>query len=235
MGKTQTMTYTGEEITLTDMTISGGGLITGHTHNVAYNASGTEVGEYNGTITPVESVVIKDGEGTDVTSDYAITTTPGALTIKKANSFTVALENASIVYDAAAHANANVCSYTAKTGVTTCEYRFDGDANWTKNLDELTQTDAGTYTINVRATNPNYEKIATTTAKLIIEKRPVTVSAWGHIGSEMYDGAEHSVSGYEIGEPSDPLYNKSWISGPSQEEAKASRTDKRPLRLCVWH
>ena len=226
MGKTQTMTYTGEEITLIDMTISGGGLITGHTHNVAYNASGTEVGEYNGTITPVESVVIKDGEGTDVTSDYAITTTPGALTIKKANSFTVALENATIVYDAAAHANANVCSYTAKTGVTTCEYRFDGDANWTKNLDELTQTDAGTYTINVRATNPNYEKIATTTAKLIIEKRPVTVSAWGHIGSEMYDGAEHSVSGYEIGEPSDPLYNKSWISGPSQEEAKASRTDK---------
>ena len=214
-GKTQTTTYTGEEIALTDTTVTG--LISGHAHNVVYKASGTDVGVYEGTITSAESVIIKDAEGNEVTEDYyPITTTPGKLTITPAKSFTVALENETVEYDGAFHANTHECVTTAKTGESTCEYQFkddvkDDEKNWTKNLGDLTQTDAGTYTINVRATNPNYTDTAKTTAKLIIEKRPVTVVVEGKKTSvKVEEGSHVYVSeGYTVVSASDPLYDVS--------------------------
>lgn len=217
-GKTQTLTYTGEEIALTDMTVSGKGLVAGHTHDdVVYSAAGTDVGEYDGVITPAESAVIKDAEENDVTMDYAITTTPGKLTITPAKSFTVTLKNETVEYDGESHANTHECETPeAKTGSTNCEYQFkddvkDDEKNWTKNLGDLTRTDAGTYTINVRATNPNYTDTAKTTAKLIIEKRPVTVVVEGKKTSvKVEEGSHVYVSeGYTVVSASDPLYDVS--------------------------
>ena len=75
--------YTGSEITINGLTVSEGedeGLVDGHTHNVEFSASGTEVGEYTGTITEVLSVVIMSGT-TDVTANYNITVVNGKLTI----------------------------------------------------------------------------------------------------------------------------------------------------------
>ena len=95
-GESAEKTYTGEEIELTEVTVSSGenaGLVTGHTHNVTYSAKGTEVGEYPGTITAKAAVVIKDAAGADVTANYEITTTPGKLTITQTEEeLTVKLE-----------------------------------------------------------------------------------------------------------------------------------------------
>ncbi|MCQ2060444.1 MAG: InlB B-repeat-containing protein [Fibrobacter sp.] len=79
-GKTATEDYTGSEIELTEVTVDG--LVDGHAHNVGYSAKGTEVGDYDGTITAVADVVINDASGNDVTKNYVITTTAGKLTVQ---------------------------------------------------------------------------------------------------------------------------------------------------------
>ena len=77
-GESATKTYTGSEITLS--TVKPDGLLDGHTHNVTYSASGTNAGEYPGTITAKDDVVIKDGE-TVVTDNYDVTVENGTLEI----------------------------------------------------------------------------------------------------------------------------------------------------------
>lgn len=89
------VTFTGkvetEVFTLSSITISGvdeEGLVSGHVDNVTFSATGTSVGEYEGTITDSTNAVIKSGKGdnaADVTANYAITTTHGALTIEPAS------------------------------------------------------------------------------------------------------------------------------------------------------
>ena len=53
-------------------------------------------------------------------------------------------------------------------------------------LSSLTKVDAGEYTIYVKGTNPNYTKTATTTAKLTITPRSITMTS--ATDSKVYDG-----------------------------------------------
>ncbi len=77
-GQSDTVTYTGSEQSITGITAAG--LLEGHTYEgLTYAAKGTNAGEYNGAFSG--TVVIKDANGTDVTENYAVTKTPGKLTI----------------------------------------------------------------------------------------------------------------------------------------------------------
>ena len=77
-GQSDTVTYTGSEQSITGITAAG--LLKGHTYEgLTYAAKGTNAGEYDGAFTG--TVVIKDANGTDVTENYAVTKTPGKLTI----------------------------------------------------------------------------------------------------------------------------------------------------------
>ena len=77
-GESKTVTYTGSEQSINGITPTG--LLEGHTYaGLTYLAKGTDAGEYNGAFTG--EVVIKDANGTDVTENYAVTKTPGKLTI----------------------------------------------------------------------------------------------------------------------------------------------------------
>ncbi len=77
-GDSNTVTYTGSEQSITGITAAG--LLKGHTYEgLTYAAKGTNAGEYDGAFTG--TVVIKDANGTDVTENYAVTKTPGKLTI----------------------------------------------------------------------------------------------------------------------------------------------------------
>ena len=181
--------YTGSEITINSLTVSSGedeGLVSGHTHNVTFSASGTEVGEYEGTITAKEDVVIKSGEA-NVTENYDITVVNGKLTITATDEeFEISLEDDEYVYDAEEHYNAKTASSTATTGTTTYSYSFEENGTYVNDLTSLTKVDAGEYTIYVKGTNPNYQNEATTTAKLIIRKRSVTLTSAD--GEKTYDG-----------------------------------------------
>ena len=76
-GETATKPYTGSEQKITGIT--PGGLLSGHTYTgLTYSAKGTNVGGYDGTF----SGTVKIMNGTvDVTGNYAVTKTPGKLTI----------------------------------------------------------------------------------------------------------------------------------------------------------
>lgn len=77
-GESKTVPYTGSEQSINGITATG--LLEGHTYSgLTYLAKGTDAGEYNGAFTG--TVVIKDANGTDVAENYAVTMTPGKLTI----------------------------------------------------------------------------------------------------------------------------------------------------------
>ncbi|MCF0145527.1 MAG: hypothetical protein HUJ73_02960, partial [Eubacterium sp.] len=209
--------YTGSEIEITDLTVSSGvnqGLVAGHKHNVEFSASGTEASAvpYTGTITAKSAVEITLADGTDVTENYDITVINGTLTINKTDEeFTVALPSDSYTYDAAPHYNKKTVSDTAKTGTTTYQYSFTKEGGYKSSLSELTKTNAGTYTIYIKATNPNYNKTAESSSSLIIEKKAITVAVAGKQVTKEYDGAEHTAEGYTLNANS-TLYDVSSVS-----------------------
>ena len=77
-GESDTKVYNGSEQSITGITVVG--LKTGHRYeNLTYAAKGTDKGEYVGAFTG--TVKILDENNVDVTENYAITQTPGKLTI----------------------------------------------------------------------------------------------------------------------------------------------------------
>lgn len=84
-GETDTRAYNGKEQQLTGITTGGSGLVEGHTHNLSYLAKGTKADSHNGAFSyasGAQAVILSGSD--DVTSNYQITETPGALVIEKA-------------------------------------------------------------------------------------------------------------------------------------------------------
>ncbi len=216
--KSETKTYNGTEQSINTVKIGELKLANNHTTNVTFLAKGTEVGNYVGTITAKDSIKIYDAENQDVTDNYQITeVVNGSLTIEKSNvDWEITLSDYTVdSYDGNAHANMNTAISKALSGTTTFSYSFEENGTYVSELTSLKKTEAGEYTIYVKATNPNYEKTATTTAKLIIKKRVITVTITGNSDSVTYDGNKHSVSGYtwESSEASDDkLYKEEDMS-----------------------
>lgn len=79
-GKSDSLTWTGDEQTITDITAPTD-LVPGHTYEggLNYVAKGTGTGSYDGVFTG--TAIIKDADGTDVTANYKVKTEPGTLTI----------------------------------------------------------------------------------------------------------------------------------------------------------
>ena len=210
-GETATKEYTGKEQELTTITVGGtDGLASGQVYEAEYSAKGTEASDtaYPGTITASDKVKIyvDKEKKVDVTSNYTITTTAGALTITKTGkNFSISLADDTYTYDASAHHNTKTPSAVksgteALTGVVSYTYSFEKEGTYTDDLSALEKTDAGTYTIYVKATNPNFTGTMETTAKLVINKRKVKFT--GESGTVTYDGKSHDLTavtpgGYE--------------------------------------
>lgn len=178
VGKTDTVTYNGSEQQLTEFALCGkdgqatdenSGLAEGHTYRLTYLAKGTEASQtpYPGTFTQVK---IFAGD-VEVTKNYEAAYFPGALTIEKTGeSWAVTLADQKCTYTGQLQYSSQKPAATAKTGQTVYEYSFREDGGYTGTLSDLAKVDADTYTIYVRASNPNYRQTAVTTAKLIIDK-----------------------------------------------------------------
>ena len=194
-GQSDTRTYTGTEIELTGITPEG--IVSGHqVHGLSYSAKGITIGEYDGAFTvDATGIRIVDGADQDVTKNYSITQTAGKLTIQASSSaWSVSMVDATpVTYDGQAHGNANVAT-TGVLGDTTFTYSFEENGTYISELSGLTKVDAGTYTIYVKATNPNYATEAKTTSKIVIKKKPVELS-WKLDGNDVdqitYTGTEH--------------------------------------------
>ena len=124
-----------------------------------------------------------------------------------------------VAYDGAAHtvtgyeASANTPLYNLATSFT-----FSGDSTATRT--ELGHEDMGIEADQFTNTNPNFKNVTfeVEDGYLYVKKRDVTVEIAGHHNSSLFDGTEHSVSGYDVN-ISDALYLESYFTFNGTAEA----------------
>ena len=212
-GESDSKPYNGELQTLTGVTVEG--LLDGHTHNVEAKAEGTDVGSYLGTITEAKDVQILAGEQ-DVTKNYAITTTPGTLTITPVTdevTVTITGNSKEKGYNGESQ---EVTGFTFKAPESVSVALKEGK------VAKASGTDAGTYPMGLKAedftvTSPNYSniKVVVNDGNLTITKQPVTFT--GESGERTYTGTAQTLTGVtQTGLLKDHTHNV---------EAKAEGTD----------
>ena len=109
--------------------------------------------------------------------------------------FTVTLEDYTCEYDGEEHYSDKtpVCVPSDETATYTFAFSFEEEGEYVEDLTSLKKTDAGEYTIYVKATNSD-GKVATAESKMIINKREVKVkvadSEAVYNGSEQYGSEE---------------------------------------------
>ena len=101
----------------------------------------------------------------------------------------VSIDSDTIVYDGKSHQLDKATSKVAKG--TTIYYRKQGSNEWTETMPSY--TDAGTYPIEVKAENANYED-SFARGTLVIRRRPVTIT--GNSDTFTYNGKEQTIEGY---------------------------------------
>lgn len=177
IGESAEKVYNGKEQEITGITVTG--LKDGHEYTgLSYRAAGKDVGGYDGAFTGEAKIV--DASGVDVTENYAITQTPGKLTITKANikdNVTLKTADEIKVYDGESHETGTATATDANNNVIKIEYSVDG-VNWTTNPSHITEKNVSKITVQVRATSEeNYTGTLKGTQILKITPRPVQVSA----------------------------------------------------------
>lgn len=198
-GKNETATYTGNEIHIVSVATPTG-LLPGCTHNVGYEVTAIDAGVYSAVMTDPSDVKILDADGHDVTANYNVTsiTLPSTgLTINpKAGSFTITLADENVPVGGSIQGTP---TSTAASGTTTFWYQVDGDGNvWKESLSDLTlPTTPGTYTINIKASNPNYTGKPTTTSKITITSKPV-VTVIAKSGTKVYNETPLTMDAYDV-------------------------------------
>ena len=189
-GESDTRTYTGQEIELTNIEQSG--LLDGHTFSgVRYSAKGTDARTepYPGTFSNTENIVIKDAAGKNVTNNYNVEYKPGALTINPIGTVTVTIKGNtdSKVYNGIEQ---SVTGYTVKISdpkYTEADFKFTGDP-------KASRTDVGTTYMGLKAEqfenkNSNFDKVTFVIENdgyVEVTPRPVTLTS--ETASKTYDG-----------------------------------------------
>ena len=182
-GESDTKVYNGSEQSITGITVAG--LKTGHRYEgLTYAAKGTDKGEYVGAFTG--TVKILDENNVDVTENYAITQTPGKLTITAYTTevvVTISGGTDTVTYDGNEH---SVNGYEIdsiqidgkdSTLYTVNDFEFTGTA-------KATGTNADKYEMGLKEsdfqnTSKNFTnvKFVVNDGELVISKRPVKVYA----------------------------------------------------------
>ena len=201
VGNDETKTYTGSEIHVVSKATPTG-LISGHTHNVGYEITATDKGDYSAAekMTPYADVKILDKDGHDVTANYnvvSITPPTTGLTINpKSGSFTIAMANEYVTVGGSIQGTP---TSNAASGETTFWYQIEGDGvdDW-KSKNELTlPTTEGKYTINIKAKNPNYTGTPTTTVEITVTPKPV-ITVIAKDAQKVYDGIALTMNDYTV-------------------------------------
>ena len=133
--------------------------------------------------------------GTLTHPNYAVTINPGTFTIAPADGLAVRLADADYTYDGSPKALAELPATNARGGKTSYSGSFEENGNYVSDLNSLTKVDAGTYTIYVKAQNPNYNDTARAAAKLTIHPRSITGAAVSLDRTQLtYNATEQTVN-----------------------------------------
>ena len=165
--------YDGTALTKEEVTVTGDGFVEGEGAAYSEFASITEVGSTNNTFT----YTLTEGTKAD---NYDITVVEGVLTVNKHTDAKLEATGYTGVYDGQLHDG--VTDKAVVSGVEgdewTYTYSIDGE-NFTAEMPQY--QDVGTYTVYVKASNPNYEGDAlTTTVPVVITPATIVVTADDH-------------------------------------------------------
>ena len=181
-------------------------------------------GEYANTISGTP--VVKDADGNDVSSQFAVKLVPGELKIAK-RSVTLTSASESRVYNGEALTNDRVTvggdGFVAGEGAS---YSVTG-----------TITDAGTVTNSFtyeRNSNTNFDNYTITKAEGTLEVTPVTdkvtVTITGNSATLQYSGSEQSVTGYSFA-TSDNRYSEANVKFQGEAVAKGTNAGTYNMNL----
>ena len=210
-GESATKPYTGSEQEINGITEDG--LLEGHTYTgLTYSAKGKDADEYNGAFSG--TVKIMNGNA-DVTGNYAVTKTPGKLTITAVTgevSVTIKENSATYTYDGT---EKTVTGYTVKSIsnplYTVNDFTFSGTAS-------ASGTKADFYPMQVNASDFTNKNANFSNVRFVIEDggltiNPVTseivVTITENSATHTYDGTEKTVTGYTVTNISNTLYSES--------------------------
>ncbi len=169
---------TGDSIAEEDITITGSQTVVGSSDNVASGA------------------VIKNANSIDVTANYEITYNNGTLTVTQASvTVTITGHNNTADYDGEEHSVSGYDVAISNTLYTEDDFTFSGTA-------AAVCTDAGTSSMGLAAdqftnNNDNFNiTFNVTDGYQTITPINAVVTIVGNSNSTVYDGSEHSVTGY---------------------------------------
>lgn len=195
---TDSKPYDGTALTRPNVTVEGDGFVDGEVTNVRATGSVTTVaeGEVVNAIVYDEGVNFKAG-------NYDITKKEGKLSITALSAedgLTITPNNVEYTYNAESH-SAGLASASASVAGTnvSIEYRVEGspDAEWRSDASVVTAINAGTVTIEVRASADNYSGYKYAKQTLIINKRDVELTSAS--ASKVYDGTALTKDWVDMG------------------------------------
>lgn len=190
--------YDGTALTRPNVNVGGDGFVDGEVVNVRATGSVTTVaeGEVTNAIAYDEGANFKAG-------NYNITKNEGKLSITALSAddgLTIMPSNVEYTYNAESHsaASASASASVAGTNVS-LEYRVEGspDTGWRSNVSEITAINAGTVTIEVRASADNYSGYKHAKQTLTINKRDVELTSAS--ASKVYDGTALTKDWVDMG------------------------------------
>ena len=201
------------------------GFVTGEVSNVRATGSVTTVAQ--GEVT--NSIAYDTNAGFNE-SNYTISKDEGKLSITALaaeDGITFTPNNATYIYDASSHeAGAATASASVAGTDVNLEYRVKGsaDTEWRSNASAITAINAGTLTVEVRASAANYSGYKYAEQTLTIQKRDVELTSAS--ASKVYDGAPLAKDWVDMG-PNHPDTGFIWtdLASDGQVHAVGSQTE----------
>ena len=201
----------------------GAGFVTDEVSNVRATGSVTTVAQ--GEVT--NSIAYDTNAGFNA-DNYTISKTEGKLSITPLaaeDGIAITPNNATYIYDASSHEAGVATASVAGTDVN-LEYRVKGsaDTEWRSNASAITAINAGTLTVEVRASAANYSGYKYAEQTLTIQKRDVELTSAS--ASKVYDGAPLAKDWVDMG-PNHPDTGFIWtdLAGDGQVHAVGSQTE----------
>ena len=210
--------------------VTAEGLVAGHTlTSVTLTQSTTSV-TTSGTITP-SAATVKIGD-TDVTANYDITYKTGKLIINASTAASAIVTANDRTYDGSTQDLVTIGAITNGATGTAADVVFYESATSTTPLTAIPQgTNAGTYEVYYEVT-PDGDHTAPARTMITVTISPITaiVTITGHNNTTVYDGTEHSVSGYNV-EISTSLYTEADFTFSGTAEAKRTEVGMTTMGL----
>ena len=201
------------------------GFVTGEVSSVRATGSVTTVAQ--GEVT--NSIAYDTNAGFNE-SNYTISKDEGKLSITALaaeDGITFTPNNATYIYDASSHeAGAATASASVAGTDVNLEYRVKGsaDTEWRSNASAITAINAGTLTVEVRASAANYSGYKYAEQTLTIQKRDVELTSAS--ASKVYDDTPLAKDWVDMG-PNRPDTGFIWtdLAGDGQVHATGSQTE----------